>query len=379
MPSHRPSTGPSGPSGPASAATAPDPEATALAAAAGLRYTVDRESGYERRRCGRGFTYRNWRGRTVRGRRLRRRFEALAIPPAWTDVWICRHATGHLQATGRDEAGRKQYLYHPRWREARDREKFDRLVRFARSLPAIRRRVGSDLEREGLAREKVLAAIVRLLEASLARVGCAEYARRNGSYGLTTIRKRHVDLDNADGVVTLDFEGKGGAPWHVEIADPEVAAVVEECLETPGYTLFKALDADGVKRVVGAVDVNEYLRDIAGVEVTAKDFRTWAATVLAVRHGCAADAATAEEPTRTAAAVVGRVAERLGNTAAVCRQSYIHPAVLAALETGELGERLAVTRRPSRLSRRDREQLDDDEAAVLAFLERVEEDLVGVE
>ena len=373
MPSHRSSAGPSGPASAAAAPTLdvrPDPEGVALASAAGLRYTVDREPGYERRRCGRGFTYRNWRGRTVRGRRLRGRFEALAIPPAWTEVWICRHSTGHLQATGRDEAGRKQYLYHPRWRKARDREKFDRLVRFGRSLPAIRRRVGSDLEREGLAREKVLAAIVRLLEGSLARVGGAEYARRNGSYGLTTIRKRHVDLDDADGVVTLDFEGKGGKPWHVEIADPEVAAVVGECLETPGHTLFKTLDADGVKHSVGAVDVNEYLRDIAGVEVTAKDFRTWAATVLAVRHACAADAATAEEPTRTAARVVERVAEQLGNTAAVCRQSYIHPAVLAALETGELGESMAMTRRPSRLSRRDREQLDNDEAAVLALLER---------
>lgn len=349
------------------AVLADDPGASARAA--GLRYVGDEEPGYARRRCGKGFSYRDWRGRTVRDPALRQRFAALAVPPAWSEVWICRYRKGHIQATGRDAAGRKQYIYHPRWREARDRVKYDRMVVFGKLLPRIRERVDADLEVPGLTREKVLAAVVRLLETSLARVGNDQYARDNQSFGLTTIRKKHVEANGHPQEFLLEFEGKGGKPWRVEVDDPRVGAVVAECLETAGYELFKYFDDAGVKRDVTSDDVNEYLRDVAGAEVTAKDFRTWAGTVL-----CTLALQEVERIHPDAEAkgkllrAIERVAEELGNTPAICRQAYIHPRVLDDAEEGRLLTTLeACTReRP----RQELFGLAPEEAAVLAFLER---------
>lgn len=345
-----------------------DPEAHARAV--GLRYVDPDRPGYTRRRAGKGFSYRDWRGQTVRDRELRRRFESLVIPPAWSEVWICRHADGHLQATGRDQAGRKQYLYHSRWREARDGWKFERMLAFARLLPRIRRRVEADLRREGLSRPKVLAAVVRLLETSLARVGSGRHARHNGSFGLTTLRKRHVEASsNGDPPFVLQFEGKGGKPWHITVEDPEVVAVVAQCLETPGYELFKYLDPEGGRHDVGSDEVNAYLREIAGAPVSAKDFRTWAGTVLAAMALQEIERVDPEaKPKQKLVRAVERVAEELGNTPTVCREAYIHPELLVGFEEGTLVETLE--RSVRRRLRRELEGLTPEEAAVLAFLER---------
>ena len=342
-----------------------DPRATAEAA--GLRYVSDDDPGYTRRRCGRGFTYRDSRGRTVRDEAKRSRFEDLAIPPAWTDVWICRHEDGHLQATGRDDEDRKQYVYHPRFREARERAKYDRMVPFARLLPRIRRRVRRDLGRSGLPREKVLAAVVRLLESSRARVGNDEYARRNGSYGLTTLRKRHVETEGGEnGELVLDFPGKGGKPWRIEVDDPGLVEVVVECLQTPGWRLFKYFDESGEKREVTADDVNEYLASIADAPVRAKDFRTWNGTVLAAAAlreiDGFADESDGREPVTRA---IERVAEQLGNTPAICRACYVHPRVLEAWEEGEL---LELFTKEAREARRPVSGLTAAECAILCLL-----------
>jgi DNA topoisomerase-1 len=324
-----------------------------------LRYVGDDEPGYTRRRHGRGFTYRDWNGHAVRDAALKRRFAALVIPPAWTEVWICRYANGHIQATGRDQAGRKQYLYHPRWREARDREKFDRMIEFGRVLPKIRKQVDADLECDGLPRAKVLAAVVQLLETTLARIGNPEYAKRNDSYGLTTLRKKHVDRDGDGDALALEFEGKGGKTWRVEVTEPRVVEVIEDCVETPGYELFKYIDDEGVRRDVTSDDVNAYLREAAGVDVTAKDFRTWAATVLAASALSDTEAAaTAKESDKQLVAVVRQVAEQLGNTPAVCRQAYIHPEILDVSSELQL-----------ETPRRRTTGLTKEEAAVLAYLE----------
>ena len=353
------------------------------ARAARLRYIGDDEPGYTRKRHGRGFTYRDWKGRAVRDASLKRRFAALVIPPAWTEVWICRFENGHIQATGRDQAGRKQYLYHPRWREVRDRSKFDRMIEFGRVLPRIRARVDADLEKEGLPREKVLAAVVRLLETSLARVGNIEYARRNESYGLTTLRKKHVDRDG-DEEMALEFEGKGGKAWRVEVTDPRVIEVIEDCLETPGYELFKYLDDDGQRRDVSSDDVNTYLREIADVDITAKDFRTWAATVLAAVALAAeeadGDGGTSEAQRRRAVVrVVRDVAEQLGNTPAVARGSYVDPRVIEQFERGEtvgdalgddLGDVDVLDDQTAALDGIAPELLAEIEAAVVALIER---------
>jgi DNA topoisomerase I len=348
----------------------PDEDLEARARSVGLRYVDPGEPGYTRRRVGKGFSYRDWNGRTVRDSKLRRRFEALVIPPAWTEVWICRYATGHLQAIGRDAAGRRQYLYHPRWREASDGLKYERMLAFARLLPRIRRRVERDLGVEGLSREKVLAAVVRLLESSLARVGSDRYARDNGTFGLTTLRKRHVEPPGEEGEpLVLSFDGKGGRPWRVAVEDPEVAEVVGECLEMPGYQLFKYVDAEGARREVSSDDVNAYLREAAGEPVTAKDFRTWTGTVLAAVALQEVERAAPEaKPREKIVRAIERVAEELGNTPAICREAYIHPELLAGFEEGRLLRHFE--RRHLARTRRDLAGLAPQEAAVLAFLEQ---------
>jgi DNA topoisomerase-1 len=250
------------------------------ARAAGLRYVTDRAPGISRRRSGKGFAYRAPDGRTLRDAAARRRIQTLAVPPAWTDVWICPDPSGHLQATGRDARGRKQYRYHPQWREVRDETKFGRLVAFAEGLPALRRRVQEDLARPGLPREKVLAAVVRLLGTTLLRVGNEEYARANQSFGLTTLRDRHAAVEGA--TVRFCFRGKSGKEVRVDIQDRRLARVVKRCRELPGQELFQYVDDDGQQQSVGSGDVNAYLREVTGEELSAKDFRTWGGTVLAL-------------------------------------------------------------------------------------------------
>ena len=320
---------------PRSATGAPLAEPRASARSAGLRYSTDARPGIERRRQGRGFRYVDPDGKPIRDPAVLERIRALVIPPAWTDVWICVEADGHLQATGRDARGRKQYRYHSRFRTLRERAKFDRLIAFARVLPRIRRRVNRDLSGRRLSREKVLAAVVRLLELSLIRVGNDEYARLNRSFGLATMRDHHARVSGES--VRFRFRGKSGRDHEVDVRDRRLAALVKRCQELPGQELFQYLDQDGEPVDVRSDDVNAYLREISGADVTTKDFRIWAATVLAFR------ALSGSEPPETEAAVRRNVlaavrvsAGRLGNTPAVARSSYVHPAVLTAYAEGEL-------------------------------------------
>jgi DNA topoisomerase-1 len=301
---------------------------------AGLRHSSDDQPGIVRRRSGRGFSYRDAEGRPVRDRETLDRIRAIVIPPAWTDVWICPWPNGHLQATGRDARGRKQYRYHARYRRRRDDAKFGRLIAFAKALPAIRERVEADLARSGLPREKVLAAVVRLLELTLIRVGNDEYARLNKSFGLTTLRNRHAAVEGT--AVTFRFRGKSGQQHEVGLRDRRLAAVVRRCRDLPGQELFAYIDADGEPRDVASDDVNGYLADIVP-GVTAKDFRTWAGTVLAYRALRAlGKGSTDREKQRNVAAAIRETAENLGNTAAVARQAYVHPAVVDAYLDGRI-------------------------------------------
>ena len=302
---------------------------------AGLRYTTDTRPGIARKRSGRGFTYRDPDGHVLRDRTTLARIRALAIPPAWIDVWICLDPDGHLQATGRDARGRKQYRYHPRWRSRRDDTKFERILAFARLLPRIRRRCDRDLARRTLSREKVLAAVVRLLELTLIRVGNDEYARLNRSFGLTTMRDRHVTVRGS--TVRFRFRGKSGRQHEVDLQDRRLANVVRRCLELPGQDLFQYLDADGEPRDVTSDDVNAYLREAARADVTTRDFRIWSGTVLAYRALCELDPArTPQAAKRNLLEAVRISADGLGNTAAVARRSYIHPAVLEGYIAGDL-------------------------------------------
>jgi DNA topoisomerase I len=329
------------------------------ARAAGLRYTPDGGPGITRRRAGRGWSFRGPDGAVVRDAETLQRIRSLAIPPAWTDVWINPHPRGHIQATGRDARGRKQYRYHPRWREVRDETKFGRMIAFAEALPALRQRVEADLERPGLPREKTLATVVRLLERSLIRVGNAEYARNNDSYGLTTLRDDHVEFSGA--TVRFVFRGKSGKEHEIDVRDRRIARLVKKMQDLPGQPLFQYLDDDRLPQTIDSEDVNLYLREIAGEAFTAKDFRTWSGTVLAAR--ALRDLGPAETKTATTAnivAAIDQVAARLGNTRAVCRSSYIHPSVLAGYETSAL---LTFT-----CELTEETGLDPDEQWTLAFL-----------
>ena len=301
---------------------------------AGLRHSSDDRPGITRRRAGRGFTYRDADGRRVGDPETLARIKRIAIPPAWTDVWICPAPNGHLQATGRDARGRKQYRYHARYRARRDNAKFERLIAFARALPAIREQVDRDLARPGLPREKVLAAVVRLLELTLIRVGNDEYARLNRSFGLTTLQDRHAVVDGS--AIRFRFRGKSGKQQEVGLRDRRLATVVRRCRDLPGRELFQYVDADGEPRDVASDDVNEYLGAIAP-GFTAKDFRTWAGTVLAYRALRAlGKGATDREKQRNVAEAVQAAADNLGNTPAVARQAYVHPAVVDAYLDGRI-------------------------------------------
>src|SRR5438067_12170707 len=319
------------PSPSADAAELVDPVASARAA--GLRYVSDQSPGLRRKRAGKGFTYVDSGGRTLRDAETIDRIKRLAVPPAWTDVWICPDPRGHLQATGRDVRGRKQYRYHARWREVRDAVKYDRMLAFAESLPKIREQTDRDLERPGMPREKVLAAIVRLLEETRIRVGNEEYRKENGSFGLTTLRNRHAEVIGAD--VHFSFRGKSGKLHRVDLQDRRLARIVKRFLEIPGQELFQFLDESGEAKPIDSADVNAYLRDISGEDFTAKDFRTWAGTILAARFL----RETITRPNTRGAKkqlvrAIARVADELGNTPAVCKKGYIHPAVIAAYLAG---------------------------------------------
>lgn len=301
--------------------------AVAAARDAGLSYVNDARPGIRRRRAGKAFRYLGADGNALRDPVAITRIRALAIPPAWTDVWICNSANGHLQATGRDARGRKQYRYHAKWRSVRDENKFGRLVDFARALRVIRRKVAADLRLPGLPREKVLAAVVRLLENTFIRIGNERYARENGSFGLTTLRNRHVRVCGER--IAFDFRGKSGRQHHIELDDARLARVIRRCRDLPGYELFQYVDGEGEPHSIGSSDANEYLRALTGEDYTAKDFRTWAGTVLAVRSLKASEAPRSQTHARKLLnAAISDVAKQLGNTVAVCRKCYIHPRVV---------------------------------------------------
>jgi DNA topoisomerase I len=289
----------------------------------------------------------------------------LAIPPAWTDVWICRDPNGHLQATGRDQRRRKQYRYHARWREVRDEAKYGKLLIFARVLPLIRMRVEEDLKRSGLPRERVLAAVVRLMQLTLFRVGNNEYAKKNKSFGLTTLRDRHVRID--DGHIHLSFRGKSGNRYESDINDRRLARIVKGCRDLPGYELFQYLDEEGNQHAVGSEEVNAYLREITGEDITAKDFRTWAGTQLAAEALRAFRNLDSENKRKKAIVrAVEKVARHLGNTPAVCRRCYIHPAILDGYVDGTLLEALAA--KTDAYLKENIGHMSPEEAAVTAFL-----------
>lgn len=358
-----------GRSGSRRATRRPSPEAAldplAAAERARLRHVCDDAPGITRHPANNGFDYRLPDGALVRDIDTLRRIRALAIPPAWTEVWICPAPDGHLQATGRDQRGRKQYRYHPRWREVRDEAKYHKMLVFARVLPEIRARVEADLRRHGLPRERVLAAIVRLMELTLFRIGNSEYAKENKSYGLTTLRDRHVAIDGAR--IHIGFRGKSGRHHESDINDRRLARIVKGCRDLPGYELFQYVGEDGERHPVGSTDVNEYLREIAGEEITAKDFRTWAATHLAAEALSAFERFDSEASRKKAVVdAVKKVAAHLGNTPAICRRCYIHPAIIDGYLEGTLIDALADEAQA--YLEQNVHGMRPEEAAVTAFL-----------
>jgi DNA topoisomerase I len=333
---------------------------------AGLTYVSDEDRGLSRERHGDGFRYLKPNGEPVTDEATLDRIRRLAIPPAWTDVWICTKANGHLQATGRDVRGRKQYKYHPQFREVRESTKYEHMLEFARALPAIRAKIAEHMELRGLPREKVLATVVHLLESTLIRIGNDDYAKENKSYGLTTLRNPHVSVNGSE--LRFRFKGKSGKSWQLQLKDRRVAKIVKACQELPGQKLFEYLDENGEAREVTSADVNAYLREITGQDITAKDFRTWAGTVmaaLALREFEAFDSqASAKKNLRAA---IETVASRLGNTPTICRKCYIHPEILSAYTEGALMLRI---KQKAESELRDKlGSLKPEEAAVLALVE----------
>jgi DNA topoisomerase I len=311
-----------------------DPE-KAHARAAGLVYVSDTEPGLRRKAAGTGFSYRLSSGKAIRDKETRARVRGLAVPPAWTEVWICPHADGHIQATGRDARGRKQYIYHADWREVRDRSKYERMLDFARLLPRIRARIDKDMSRRGMPREKVLATVVSLLDKTLVRVGNGDYAKQNGSYGLTTLRSRHLEVAGTE--LRFHFKGKSGKTWRLSVKDRRIARVVRSIQELPGQHLFQYLDDEGAVRSIDSTAVNDYLREIAGPDVSAKDFRTWAGTVLAVLALSALGEFTSQTQAKmNVRRAIEAVAGKLGNTPTICRKCYIHPEIVASYMEGTL-------------------------------------------
>ena len=346
----------------------PPADPRAAASAVSLKYVSDESPGIRRKKVGTGFTYVDAHGKAARDEQTLRRIKSLVIPPAWTEVWICPDANGHLQATGFDARGRKQYRYHPRFREVREQTKYSRMIDFARTLPRIRRRVAKDLKRPGLPREKVLAAVVRLLEATLIRVGNDEYAKSNHSFGLTTLKDRHARINGSR--IRFEFKGKSGVDHEIDLDDPRLAKIVKECQDLPGQELLQYLDENGNVRDIGSADVNQYIREIAGGEdFTAKDFRTWAGTVLAAMALQELEKFDSQaQAKKNIVRAVESVAKRLGNTKAVCRKCYIHPAILDSYLDGSLIKSLE--KRASAKLAKEIKSLKPEEAMVLTILQR---------
>ncbi len=333
---------------------------------AGLRYSNDARPGIRREMRGKNFVYFSTTGDRLKDAAALARIRPLAIPPAWQKVWICPHENGHIQATGRDGRGRKQYRYHADWRQRRDDNKFSRMVAFARALPRIRRRVQRDLSRRGIPREKALATVVRLLEATLIRVGNDEYARQNKSYGLTTMRNHHARVSGAE--VRFNFRGKSGKHHEISVRDPQLARIVRHCQDMPGQDLFGYEDEQGQARDVGSQDVNAYLRDISGEDFTAKDFRTWAGTVLAAIALREFEAVThAAQAKKNVLTAIEAVAKMLGNTPAVCRKCYVHPEILDSYLAGNTIA--TIRQRVAGKIDRSLARLKPEEAAVLVLIQ----------
>lgn len=333
----------------------------------GLSYVSDETPGICRKKIGENFRFIAPDGKVLSDPQHLGRIKSLAIPPAWKDVWICPIENGHLQATGRDERGRKQHRYHRRWREVRDETKFNRMIAFAKALPKIRQRVRKDLKLPGLPREKVLATIVRLLELSLIRVGNEEYARNNRSFGLTTMRDKHVKVNGA--TVHFEFRGKSGKHHTIDVQNKRLARIVKRCRDIPGQDLFQYLDEKGERVDVKSENVNEYLREISGEDFTAKDFRTWAGTVLAaiaLRELKKFD--TQAQAKKKLAQAIQSVSQKLGNTPAICRKCYIHPAIVESYLDGSLAN--VLQQRAEKEWRSSLSKLPPEEAAVLALLQQ---------
>ena len=329
---------------------------------AGLRYVSDEQPGIRREKKGRDFQFITSTGPAIKDEDDLRRIRKLAIPPAWTDVWICPDPNGHLQATGRDARGRKQHRYHSRWREVRDETKYNRMIDFAKALPKIRERTALDLAKPGLPLEKVLATVVRILETGVIRIGNEEYAKQNNSFGLTTMRDRHVRVRG--GAMRFEFRGKSGKLHKIELNDPRLAKVVKGCQDIPGQELFQYFDDNGERRKISSTDVNTYLREITGGDFTAKDFRTWAGTVLAamaLRELAKTD--TTAQQKKNIVKAIESVAAKLGNTPTICKKCYIHPFVFDAYMDGTLLAQVAAQR-----ARSSKHSLNVDESMVLRLL-----------
>ncbi|QYF92925.1 DNA topoisomerase IB [Massilia sp. PAMC28688] len=351
---------------PAPALTSPA-EAVAAARSAGLRHVSDDKPGITRQSAGSGFRYLDPDGKPVTDEATLARIKSLAIPPAWTEVWICKSDNGHLQATGRDARQRKQYRYHPKWRSSRDEVKYERMISFGKALPAIRCRVDAGLRLPGLPREKVLATIVYLLQATMMRIGNEEYARTNKSFGLTTLRNRHVKVDGRQ--VQFRFRGKSGVFHEIRVEDKRLARIIARVRDLPGQELFQYVDGDGERHTIDSADVNDYLREITGEDYTAKDFRTWSGTVLAALALHEFEKFDSEtQAKKNIVRAIEAVAERLGNTPSICRKCYVHPAVIESYLDGTIMEALRL--RTERELVEDLHALKPEEAAVVALLQQ---------
>jgi DNA topoisomerase I len=338
------------------------------AKAAGLRYVSDTSPGIGRKRAGKHFSYIGLDGKPIRNPKELERIKSLGIPPAWTNVWICPRPNGHIQATGRDAKGRKQYRYHPRWREVRDATKYDRIIAFGEALPRIRKQTSHDMSLSGLPYEKVVATVVQLLDATLIRVGNEEYARENNTFGLTTLRSEHVDVSGSE--IEFNFRGKRGKEHTIGVKDRRLAKIVKRCQELPGHELFQYYDDDKVLRTIESDDVNEYLQKITGQNFTAKDFRTWGGTVVATRM--LEELGTFESETQAKKNVVQAIkaaSTELGNTPAICRKCYVHPGIIDAYMNGSLLNFLKLHSEKELAASTD--GLRPDEAVVLAFLRQL--------
>lgn len=345
-------------------------EAAADARSAGLRYVSDESPGFTRKKQGKGFVYLDLEGKPIKDERTLRRIRALAIPPAYRDVWISPIENGHLQATARDAAGRKQYRYHPEWIETRSQSKYQRLLEFGEALGKIRRRINQDLHRDVQDRQRIIATAVRLLDVTLIRIGNEDYAEQNDSYGLTTLRKQHVKVNGSE--IRLSFRGKSGQWQNVRAEDPRIAKVICRCRELPGCELFQYKDETGVAQKIDSGDVNEYLREIAGEDLTAKHFRTWGGTVLAAKHLASLEPATSQAgQKKQIVEAIKRVAEKLGNRPQICRKYYVHPAVLDAFREGRLSEVMSPKGSTERIPPRN--GLSSDERALLDLLKQSRE------